>query len=554
MGVDGTKHIQRERNLENKLMGIFDRFKKIYTKQAPVIMYSNIGYSVNRKTSYEEFAREGYTQNSIVYRCINEISQAAASVPLCVYVNDEETEEHPLYYLLQKPNPLQAGVEYFQELYTNLLISGNAYELSVLSDQELPKEIYNLRPDRIKIISSGRAIPAGYDYVISGRTVEHYSVDSMNGYSQIKHHKLYNPLDDYYGISPIAAAANDIDQHNMSARHNVALLENGARPSGAIVFRPKDESGQSVQLTEAQRSQLISDLELRFTGKNNAGRAMLLEGDFDWKEMGLSPKDMDFMQLKNASARDIALCFGVPAQLVGIPDSQTYANMAEARLALYEETIIPLLRRIESDLSEWYSIAYGEDIYVEYDVDDIPAITERRKIVYDSVNAAVSAGIMTRNEARERLGLSEVDGGDQLLVPANLFPIGMTDTDTDLAPEDADKMAYGSKQVNTVPTDEMAKEAQRGLDWRREYNRGGTLVGVTRANQIVNKESLSENTIRRMVSYFARHEVDKEAEGFNQGEDGYPSAGRIAWALWGGDAGMEWANNKADEFDSEDEL
>jgi HK97 family phage portal protein len=534
-------------------MSIFDRFKKNYVKQAPVVMYSNIGYSINKKESFTEYATEGYKQNSIVYRCVNEISQSAASVPLEIYVDGEENEGHPLNYLLARPNPLNAGVEFFQELYSNLLISGNAYQLLILGEKDLPKEVYTLRPDRIKIVSSGTAIPSGYDYVISGRTVNHYEIHKITGYSLIKHHKLYNPIDDYYGLSPISAAANDIDQHNMSARHNVALLENGARPSGAIVFRPKDESGQSVQLTESQRAQLMTDLELRFTGKNNAGRAMLLEGDFDWKEMGLSPKDMDFMQLKNASARDIALCFGVPGQLVGIPDSQTYANMAEARLALYEETIVPLLRRIESDLSEWYSAAYKQDIYVEYDIDDIPAIAERRRITYETVNASVSAGIMTRNEARDRIGLPPVDGGDQLLVPANLFPIGAVENTDTSNPEDSGKMAYGSKQVNTIPTDEMASEAQRGLDWRKEYNRGGTLVGVTRANQIINKEQLSETTIRRMVSYFARHEVDKDAEGFNQGEDGYPSAGRIAWALWGGDPGMEWANRKAQEFDSEDE-
>jgi HK97 family phage portal protein len=533
-------------------MGIFDGFKsKIYKKESPIIMYSNVGYSPTRKNSYEELAREGYQQNSIVYRCINEIAQACSSVPLCVYVNGEEVENHPLNYLLYRPNPLNAGIEYFQELYTNLLISGNSYELMVLGDQDMPKELYNLRPDRIRIVSSGRATPMGYDYMIGGKVVDHYHVDQLTGYALLKHHKLYNPLDDYYGMSPITAASNDIDQHNMSARHNVALLQNGARPSGAIIFKPKDEAGNSVQLTETQRSSLISDLEMRFSGNSNAGRAMLLEGDFDWREMGLSPKDMDFLQLKNSSARDIALCFGVPGQLVGIPDAQTYSNMAEARLALYEETVIPLLRRMESDFTEWFSQAYGEDIYVEYDIDDMPAISERRKIVFDSVNAAVTSGIMTRNEARERLGLEPIEGADQLLVAANLFPIGVDTVTNESSPEDDSKMSYGVK-VDTVATDAMADEARRGLDWRKEFNRGGTLVGVARANQLVNKESLSESTINRMVSFFARHEVDKQAEGFRQGEDGYPSAGRIAWALWGGDAGKAWSERKAAEFDNEE--
>lgn len=107
--------------------------------------------------------------------------------------------------------------------------------------------------------------------------------------------------------------------------------------------------------------------------------------------------------------------------------------------------------------------------------------------------------------------------------------------------------------VDLKPTEEMAEEAARGLAWREEYGRGGTPVGVARARDISNRTNLSEETIGRMVSYFARHEVDKQAEGFSPGEDGYPSAGRIAWALWGGDPGKAWANRKSRELDRENE-
>ena len=107
--------------------------------------------------------------------------------------------------------------------------------------------------------------------------------------------------------------------------------------------------------------------------------------------------------------------------------------------------------------------------------------------------------------------------------------------------------------VDLKPTEEMASEAERGLAWREEFGRGGTEVGVARARDIKNRANLSPETVRRMVSYFARHEIDKEAEGFSPGEEGYPSAGRIAWALWGGDPGKGWANRKSEELDREDE-
>jgi len=101
------------------------------------------------------------------------------------------------------------------------------------------------------------------------------------------------------------------------------------------------------------------------------------------------------------------------------------------------------------------------------------------------------------------------------------------------------------------PTEGMKVEAQKGLDWREEFGRGGTRVGATRARQIVANENLSDETIKRMYSFFSRHEVDKQAEGFNAGEEGYPSNGRIAWALWGGDAGYKWSTTKVNQMKDE---
>ena len=597
-------------------MGFFDRFK-LKTKQAPVVVYTGVTSSSNRRSTYQEFAKEGYQQNAIVYRCVNEIANGAAAAQWLAYRNGVKLEQHPILSLLQRPNPRKAGVEYFQALYAYLLLSGNSYGLQAGPEGAPPRELYLLRPDRVTIIQDKTEIPAAYEYKINGKTEQRYPVE-IDGSSVVKHFALWHPLDDFYGMSPIQAASLDIDQHNMAAQHNVGLLANGARPSGALIFKPKDDTGATIQLSEGQRNQLLSDLEMRFTGQKNAGRPLLLEGDFDWKEMGISPKDMDFLSLKNMAARDIALCFGVPGQLVGVPDSQTYANVAEARLALYEETIIPLMRRIESDINEWLSPLYGDDVQVQYDLDSIPAISERRRRIFDNVIAGVNAGIISRNEARERLGLDKVEGADELYIPANLFPLGqVSDEGLNDEPTKAHQVAYGKRiteiypngepvpenlpdayrlhssyrkcancaymddeycelydapirldyvcnswashtdesakaAIDLKPTEAMAEEAGRALKWREEGNRGGTLVGVARANQLVKRETLSERTVMRMHSYFSRHEVDKEAEGFRPGEDGYPSPGRVAWGLWGGDAGQVWARAKRDEIERGD--
>ena len=455
---------------------------------------------------------------------------------------------------------MQSHSEFFNSIFGFLLLSGNAYILKVGSEVGAPKELHLLRPDRMVVKGGSNPIPDRYEYVLNGRVQATYPVEERTGFSEVKHVKLWNPLDDFYGLSPMSAAAIEVDQHNMSGKHNINLLSNGARPSGAVVFKPQDDAGFAVNLTESQRQQLLTDLNNRFSGTANAGRPLLLEGDFDWKEMGLSPKDMDFLNLKQMAATDIAMCFGVPSQLVGVSDAQTYANVAEARLALYEETIIPHLRKLESDLNEWLVPMFGENLEFCFDIDKIPALAERTKRIYENVTSAVKEGIMTRNEAREAIGLSPIDGADDLYISANLFPLGtedVTPVDDPIIEEELD--AYDDEEedekaisdIDFKPTSGMAAEAQRGLDWRKEFGRGGTNVGSTRASQLIKRENLSPDTVKRMYSFFSRHEVDKQAEGFKQGEKGYPSAGRIAWALWGGDAGFSWSKKKRDQIENE---
>jgi len=557
-------------------MAILDNIKNIFTtkvetKSSNMMGYFGVGTEESRQYKYEDLAKEGYLKNAIVYRCVNEIAKGASSVPFVLKIGDQIIEEHPLKDLLMRPNPLQSYSEFFNSLYGYILLSGNAYILKVGGEIGAPKELHQLRPDRIQIKGGMSAIPDRYEYVMNGQVRNTFKVDQVNGYSELKHIKLWNPLDDYYGLSPMSAAAVEVDQFNMSSKHNVNLLQNGARPSGAIIFKPQDDAGFAVNLTESQRQQLLTDMNNRFAGTKNAGRPMLLEGDFDWKEMGMSPKDMDFANLKHMSATDIALCFGVPSQLVGVPDSQTYANVAEARLALYEETIIPHLRKVASDLNEWLVPMFDDRISLEFDIDSIPALSERVKRTYENVTSAVREGIMTRNEARQQLNLEPVDGADDLYISANLFPISDGEVEKPIDPVNEDDVAdYDDEEtdkaiaflleeekalsdIDTVPTNSMAEEAARGLQWRKKFKRGGTTVGVARANQLMNKENLSIDTVKRMYSYFSRHEVDKQGKGFSQGEEGYPSAGRIAWALWGGDAGFSWSTKVRNQIVREQE-
>jgi len=606
-------------------MGIFDKFFKqeqpsLKRKEAPKVVINKVNATYNQNRKYKDYAKEGYEENAIVHRCIQLISNSASAVKIDVYDGENLLENHELISLLKRPNPLQSGVEFFASLYSYLMISGNSYIVRDSDALRPAKELYLLRPDRMKVIAGLTSIPEAYEYWLNGQVESRYPVDQTNALSQIKQIKLWSPLNDFEGLSPIMASAYNIDQHNLAGLHNVALLKNGCTPSGMLKFEPSDESGMSTQLTDEQRARLLEDLEFRFQGTHNSGRPMLLEGNFQYQQLGLNPKDMDFLELLNLSAREIALCFGVPAQLIGIPEANTYSNMETAKLGLYEETIIPLLKRVESDLNEYLSPLYQGNIHIKYDINSIPAMAEKTKQTYENVVGGVNAGILTRNEAREKLGLDPITGADELFIPSNLFPIGeaseqLSDEDND-KPVDAEgneklyDMAYGTKEsvdvdtftteeeaidraeeigcvgththdkdgktvympcrnhadyeqalqdnkalddLNLIPSDSMVSEAKRGLEWRKEFNRGGTAVGVARARDIINKTRLSPNTVLRMYSFFSRHEVDKQGQGFNRGSKGYPSAGRIAWALWGGDAGFSWAKTKRNQIMKERE-
>ena len=462
-------------------MGILDNIRNAFTseqkekekKEAPVVYYNSLGTDVTYKARYDQLAEEGYQQNAIVYRCVNEIANSASRVEINLFRGDQELDQHPLLDLLYDPSPMCSQVEFFQALYAYLQISGNSYILGVGADNQPPTELYNLRPDRIRIKAGKRATPEAYHYIIGGQVVDSYEVDQATGKSKIKHIKLFNPLDDFYGMSPIMSSSIDIDQHNLANKHNVNLLQNGARPSGAVVFKPKDETGAQIQLSETQRSQLVNDINQRFGGTGNAGKPMLLEGDFDWKEMGLSPKDMDFTSLKHMSAKDIALVFGVPSQIIGIPDSQTYSNFAEAKLALYNETIIPLLDRVQSDLNEWLTPQFGDDLELRYNIDSIPAMAEQRRRVFESVTAGVQNGILTRNEAREQLGYETIAGADSLLVPATLMPLNVAGDESQPSADETIPEEENTEEENVTEADlEQPVEITKATDVTNFPTRG----------------------------------------------------------------------------------
>lgn len=412
-------------------MGFFDIFRKraIPTSAIAII---NPGSPQSMPKNYDSYAGEGYQKNVIAYRCIERNGDAIAGLPIVLKrktlgAADEEIYDHPALELLRHPNPIQSYSAFVKAFTGYLYISGNDYIHAVgPSKNGPPKELWHLRPDCIQIQPGPFNLPLSYIYKKMGTEIV-YPVDPIDGSCSIRHLKTFHPRNPWYGMSPIEAAAFSLDQHNAVGSWNLGLLQNSARPSGAIIIKAdKDNPGGGLE--ENQRSNLRHELEMQYSGANNAGKFLVLEGGMEWKEMGFSPQDMNWIEGKNTSARDIALALGNPPQLLGIPGDSTYNNYESAKLAYYLDTVLPLGRFWLEHLNSWLLPAFGdESLCLEIDENKVEALEPMRKEKWTQVQQATFISI---NEKREKLGYGKYetekveDPADMIYAPPGLVPLG----------------------------------------------------------------------------------------------------------------------------------
>ncbi|MDB2438400.1 phage portal protein [Hellea sp.] len=352
---------------------------------------------------YGGLVREGYQKNAIVYRCVRLISEAAASVPLCVRRGNNCEAGDPAETFLSRGNPMTSAAEVMESFYGYLQVGGNAYMEAALVDG-VPSALYALRPDRVSVVTGRDGWPSGYDYEAGGYK-RRFRRDAASGRSAVHHMRLFHPASDSYGFSPLEAAAQAVDVHNEGGRWAKALLDNSARPSGALIYK----GGEGAErLSDDAFDRLKLELEGQHSGARHAGRPMVLEGGLDWKAMSLTPSDMDFIEARREAAREIALAFGVPPMLLGIPGDNTYANYKEANQAFWRQTIIPLVRKTARGMEDWLQPFFGEDLRITADLDSVPALSEERGRLWKRLG---EASFLTDEERRDMAGLAQQNGG-----------------------------------------------------------------------------------------------------------------------------------------------
>ncbi|OYX63537.1 MAG: phage portal protein [Sphingomonadales bacterium 32-64-17] len=335
---------------------------------------------------YTASIRRGYIENPVAQRAVRIVTEGVGSVPLA--------EADPAALALVRST--SAGQSLLETLAAHLLLNGNGYVQIARDSSGKPSELFAMRPERMSVIPGADGWPTAYRYTVGDSKVD-LPLEDEDGWPYLIHLKTFHPTDDHYGAGCLAAAEQSVAIHNAAATWNRALLENAARPSGALVY----DTGEASTLTAEQFGRLKEELAAAYQGGGNAGRPMLLEGGLKWQSLSLSPADMDFAELKAAAARDIALAFGVPPMLLGLPGDNTYANYKEANRALWRLTLLPLAAKILGGIAEgmrpWFP-----GLTLGVNLDRIPALSEDREALWAQVT---DADFLSDAEKRAMLSL-----------------------------------------------------------------------------------------------------------------------------------------------------
>lgn len=409
-------------------MNFYDRIKFALTNKIErkndiisLIRSYSASTSAGLGNNYQSYAHEGYGGNPDVFACVREIATAVRGIPWVIKQTNRDGEvetirEHPMLTLLNKPNAYQSGSAFRNDLVSYHLIGGSAFCLRVGPNdlRKPPKSLFLVRPDSVGIVEG----------LTIDRPIDHYTLTSQQGtidvpVQQMLQVSFFNPLNNSLGMSPMQPGATSIDIGNTGRNWNKNLIGNSCRPPGGF--------STESELTDAQWDRLDQSLAETYAGAANAGRPLLMEHGLSWESYGLSPAEMDWMGSQKMSTVDVCKVFNVAPELIGDASNKTYSNYKEARIALYQETVLPLLDFLVDELNNWLTPLYGSDIALGYDIDAIEALQENRDAVYTRMG---TAWWLTPNERRLECGMATLEDPlmDGIYVPTNVTPLNKAGT------------------------------------------------------------------------------------------------------------------------------
>jgi len=341
-----------------------------------------------------------FRENTYVRRSVNIIANAVSSMKFKVYFKNELKVGSRLEDILNRPNDMDTWSSFIEGLVTNYIVFGNAYVVLIKNDNAF--QLHILESDCVKVIPGKNGSVDAFEYTVNGTKFVYKNNGSL---PCVGHLKNYNPYNKWYGMSFLDSVQASASLHQAITTHNLSYIQNGCRPAGVVTI--KDKSGVPISQDEAQKiSSAILD---EHKGPYNAGKIGFIQtdGDFEWKQMGTSPKDMDFISSKSLAGREICEALGVPSVLlggIGLQGESTRSNLKEVINFFNESTVLPIAEKIFAFLNNWFVPVIGSNYKIAIDMDNFLPMHSKRFEMWDKVN---SATFLSNVQKRKILGLEE---------------------------------------------------------------------------------------------------------------------------------------------------
>lgn len=404
---------------------------------------------------------QGFRRNGVGYSAINMMARTFSGVPWVLYMYDTQGERievvdrsHPLNRILRRPNPKQGRAEFFERISMHLSIAGCAYIFKAKGEaqralgdgSEKSIHLHLLMPNCVRMKDQNKP---DSDYIYKTESGEKtYKYEDVLKVSNI------DPLDEIGHISPLEPAALSVQQSNLSREWNSSVLARDARPAGLLTT-----SSPIVKKEDADK--ILNQFEAKFGGSGNAGRPIFLRGDVKWERISASPSEMEWLEGMRAADRTTCTAIGVSSQLLGDKEGSTFSNVKEARAALYQDQVIPLLRRVRDSLNAWLAPEFGDNLELDIDVDEIDALQEDRSQAWSRVS---EADFLSLNEKREALKYERIEGpaGDMVILRNGIVVTGDGEILVPLSLQTIESAVVDSSDVQDVQNDQTTKPQPGG--------------------------------------------------------------------------------------------
>lgn len=433
------------------------------------------------EASFESLVRHGWRKNELIFACVSKTAASASFVELRVKRkrDDELLDEHPLAQLIRHPNPYMDAADLWYSVVVYQKLAGVAYFEKERDRAGRVIALWPLRPDWMKPIRSSRQFISGYEYTIPGNEPIAMRADDVLDF------RLFDPLNQYRGYPPVAVAGRVGDVDNATTDYLMMFMEKGGMPPGLLKTKQK--------LLDTDVSDIRRRWSERYGGAAHWLEPAVLDSDAEYQQVGMSFHDMGFDVLDARSEARICMVLDIPPILVGAKvgiDRATYSNYEQARKAWWEDVLVPLYRNYESVIGGDLAREYGEDIYVEFEFANVPALQESEDAQWGRANEGLARGYITINEARAIVGLDDIgEPGEIFLRPSGHVEVDMNgdrvnepvimepavdeeedpaDEDDDVAEEAARYLALEAKAQRVAPDDDERRmfeaRLRRGLE------------------------------------------------------------------------------------------